>query len=251
MTALVPIETGRQGQPVVSTLDVASGLGVRHKSLIETIRTYQQAVEENFGLVAFETAPAKQKDSPFQTANLPVAKRGTKPMTIAYLTEDQALFIGTLSRNSKRVVEFKSVLVRSFAEVRRQLRESVPDATHPLLAEQSQRIAHLEQKLQRLVDVQVQAGRTLLELPRSSEVPPEESTRKKIQRIVNAYCRSQGLDQQTVWRRVYDRLYYAYRISIRAHHKRNDRESWLDVAERKGYLDKIFAIVSEDLVLTP
>jgi len=41
-----------------------------------------------------------------------------------------------------------------------------------------------------------------------------------------------------------------YRINIRAH-KRSERESWLDVADRKGYLDKIYAIVSAELIFNP
>lgn len=71
-----------------------------------------------------------------------------------------------------------------------------------------------------------------------------------MQRLVNAYCRAKGVGQQEVWRRVYDCLYYAYRVSIRSY-KRSDRESWLDVAERNGHMEKVFAIASQDLTLIP
>ena len=118
-----------------------------------------------------------------------------------------------------------------------------------LLINHAQRLADLEQQLRQMQEAQQQAARSLLELPRSSEALPEETTRTKIQRLVNGYCRAKGVGQQEVWRRVYDRLYYLYKISIRAH-KRSERESWLDVADRNGYLEKIYAIVSAELTYT-
>ena len=154
----------------------------------------------------------------------------------------EALFIGTLSPNSRRVVEFKATLVKSIYEARRRLRES----TQPLLPadylkQQDERVTKLERQLAQMIESQQQAARSVLELPRSGEAPPVETTRMKVQRIVNAYCRAKGVGQQEVWRKVYDRLYYAYRVSIRSY-KRSERESWLDVAEPSGHIDKIYAI---------
>ncbi|WP_162387716.1 Rha family transcriptional regulator [Spirosoma endbachense] len=245
---LIPVRTSGETL-TVSSLDFAHGLGVNHKSLLETIRTHQRAIERDFGRVAFETESGK-KDSPFQTANLQPEKKSTKPITVAYLTEDQALFIGTLSRNSKRVVELKATLVKSFSQARRRLREA---GQTPLpadyLRQHDQRIADLEQQLKQMLDSQQQAARSLLDVPRSTEPLPIETTRIKIQRIVNGYCRVNNLKQQDIWRRVYDRLYYLYHVNIRAH-KRSERESWLDVAERSGHIEKIYAIVSAELTYT-
>ncbi len=252
MQELITITVSEQGQPVISSLDVASGLDIRHKTLLETIRTHQTAFEAHFGKVAFETAAVKKKDSPVEPANLSEAKRSTKPITVAYLTEDQALFVGTLSRNSSRVVAFKSALVKSFSEARRRLSETMEPLgpAHLVLLKQAERIAELEQKLNQILDTQQQAARALLAMPRSSEPLPEETTRVRIQRIVNAYCRVKNVGQQEVWRLVYDRLYYIYRVNIRAHRKRSDRESWLDVAERSGHIEKIYTIVSAELINT-
>lgn len=107
---ILPISYTDNGIALVSTLDFAEGLHIQHKSLLETIRGYLPAIEKDFGRVTFETRP-------FETAG------GTQYREIALLTEDQSLFIGSLSRNSERVVEFKSVLVRSFAEARRLLQQ--------------------------------------------------------------------------------------------------------------------------------
>lgn len=71
------------------------------------MREYQEAIEKDFGHVRFEIRTVTNSVGAINNQH------------IAYLTEDQALFVGSLSRNSERVVEFKSVLVRSFAEARR------------------------------------------------------------------------------------------------------------------------------------
>lgn len=226
MNEPLAVTTDEQGLLVVSTIDVAQELGLRHKDLVETIRTHQKTIEENFGLIAFQTEAVKRPN-----------QRGTKYTSYAYLTEDQALFIGTLSRNSARVIAFKATLVKSFSEVRRQLQDRG----------QEQRIAKLERQLTLMIESQQQAALSLLELPRSSEPLPTETTRMKVQRLVNGYCRAKGIGQQEVWRMVYDRLYYLYRVNIRAH-KRSDRESWLDVADRSGHMEKIYAIVSAELI---
>ena len=226
-TQLIPVRASGE-MLTVSSLDFANGLGIHHKNLLETIRFHQSAIEANFGLITFETEAVRRP-----------GERGTKYAAVAYLTEDQALFIGTLSRNSTRVIAFKATLVQSFSEARRQLRE----------VGQEQRIAKLERQLKLMIESQQQAARSLLELPRSTDPLPVETTRVKIQRLVNGYCRAKSVGQQEVWRLVYDRLYYLYRINIRAH-KRSDRESWLDVADRKGYLEKIYAIVSAELTYT-
>lgn len=141
--------------------------------------------------------------------------------------------------------------VRPVFEVYRHFfHRAVVDATalipNDQLLQQEQRLADLEHQIRHMQEAQQQAARSLLELPRSTEALPEETTRIKIQRLVNGYCGAKGVGQQEVWRLIYDRLFYLYRISIRAH-KRSERESWLDVAERKGYLDKLYAIASTEL----
>lgn len=64
-------------------------LNVEHASLMKLIKEHQEAIESDFGRVGFEIVPLK-------TAG------GVQNSTIAYLTEDQAIFIGTLCRNSER-----------------------------------------------------------------------------------------------------------------------------------------------------
>jgi phage antirepressor YoqD-like protein len=108
ITTLLPI-SAQENTLLVSTLDFAEGLAIQHKNLLETIMTYLPTIEKGFGQVAFQT----------ETVTNSVG--AVNQIKFALLTEDQALFVGSLSRNSERVVEFKSVLVRSFAEARKRL----------------------------------------------------------------------------------------------------------------------------------
>ena len=105
MNELIKIEE-RGGSLVAESRFVAEALGVQHKSLLETIRTHLSVIESEFGRVAFETAP-------FETAG------GVQMGKIVFLSEDQAMFVATLSRNTEQVVRFKAVLVKSFADAKR------------------------------------------------------------------------------------------------------------------------------------
>ncbi len=102
----------------VETIDsriVAKELGIKHKNLIESIRTHQKSIESNFGLVAFETEARLE------------GKHGGGDLVIAHLTEDQSIFVGSLSRNSKKVVEFKAKLVKAFSIARSIMVAPVPE----------------------------------------------------------------------------------------------------------------------------
>jgi len=87
---------------------IAQELGVQHKNFLETIDTYLSIIEKEFGRVTFETLP-------FKTAG------GVQYQRVAFLTEDQSIFAGTLSRNSEQVVRFKVRLVKAFSEARKAL----------------------------------------------------------------------------------------------------------------------------------
>ena len=103
---LLPI-IDREGIHLIDSRVVADELGIKHTNLMQTIYKYQPEIE-SFGLITFQTEAVKNENS-----------RGAKYQKIAYLTEDQAIFIGTLSRNTPKVVAFKAKLVQSFAKARK------------------------------------------------------------------------------------------------------------------------------------
>ena len=115
------------------------------------------------------------------------------------------------------------------------------------IAEVKQEVFEVKSKLALIEESRNVATQELLLAERSKESLPEETTRVKIRRLVNQYCNAKNADQRSVWYVVYDRLYYRYGISLRSIVKKNN-ENMLDVAERLGHLDKIFAICSNELV---
>jgi KaiC/GvpD/RAD55 family RecA-like ATPase len=115
------------------------------------------------------------------------------------------------------------------------------------IAEVKQEVLEVKSKLAQIEESRNVATQDLLLAERSKESLPEETTRVKIRRLVNQYCNAKNADQRSVWYVVYDRLYYRYGISLRSIVKKNN-ENMLDVAERLGHLDKIFAICSNELV---
>jgi phage regulator Rha-like protein len=94
---------------VVSSRLFAEGFEVEHRALLQLIKTYQETIEGCFGQVAFEMETVK---------NSVGAVNETKT---AYFTEDQAMFIGTLLRNTVKAVQFKVNLVKKFSEMKKLL----------------------------------------------------------------------------------------------------------------------------------
>jgi len=123
MTKLIQIEPN--GVPVVDSRIIAEKCGIQHKNALELIDVHKDSIEPAFGRVAFETAT-------LSTAG------GPQKMRFALLTEDQATFLITLTRNTAQVVAFKVALVKAFAEARRQLEAKpafvLPDFTNPAIA---------------------------------------------------------------------------------------------------------------------
>lgn len=91
--------------PRVDSRLLAQHMGVKHKNSMELLQTHKAAFLA-FGKVAF------------QTEALPGSRTGQKER-FALLTEDQAYFLLSLSRNTQRVVSLKVNLVKAFGEARK------------------------------------------------------------------------------------------------------------------------------------
>lgn len=97
---------------VVDSRLVADRLGVSHSDWIQNVvRKYQAASEQAFGVIRFENG----KPQP--------GTKGGRPEVFAWLTEEQATFYMTLSRNTPEVVQCKVELVQKFTEAKRLLRQ--------------------------------------------------------------------------------------------------------------------------------
>ena len=114
------IEIQNQGGVlVVDSRLIAQDLGIEHRSLLQLIDDYQTQVEQAFGILRFENAE--------------IEGRG-RPARFAFLTEDQATFVMTLSRNTDAVVKAKLSLGRSFSAAKAALMSQVaPQPSAPTL----------------------------------------------------------------------------------------------------------------------
>lgn len=78
----------------------------------------------------------------------------------------------------------------------------------------------------------------------SDESAPAISMRNHVRKLVNQYATKKNVKHQQVWDKIYEQLYYIYGISIRAR-KRKNGETLMDVAERIGCVEKMYAIISD------
>ena len=88
---------------------VAEELGLQHESFMAAVYKHKMAIEDICGALRFEIGPKLNKNS-----------GGDQPK-IVLLTEDQALYIGTLSKNTEAAVKFKGRVVLAYSKARRQL----------------------------------------------------------------------------------------------------------------------------------
>lgn len=113
MNELIKITENEQGELFIDSRIMATALGIEHKALLSNIDKHRNNVEENFGRVSFEMEA-------FQSNG------GVQQNRVAYLSEDQATFIATLSRNSENVIKFKAGLVKAFSAAKKQIAPIIP-----------------------------------------------------------------------------------------------------------------------------
>lgn len=88
------------------SLVIAQGTGNQHHAVRELIKKYKDDIED------FGTLLISNEES-----------TGGRPTELFLMNEEQATFLMTLLKNSKKVVAFKKELVRQFYEMRRLLLE--------------------------------------------------------------------------------------------------------------------------------
>lgn len=118
------------------------------------------------------------------------------------------------------------------------------------MVEQEKRLSGVErlaleqkERLDKMELEQADNAKALLEVELSDNKVPEVTMRNKIRKLVNQYSRATNTKQQDVWHSIYDTLYYAHNISINSY-KRKKRQSNLDIAEKHGFLGKMFDVIS-------
>ncbi len=116
------IVTIHNDEPRAGTHIIAEGFGRKHKTILNLIEKYQ------CDFFDFESHLSKVKKNDSDTSfskglirqRVKTGKKG-QPVFEYLLNEDQAMFLGTLLRNSEVVVQFKKNLIKEFSKVRKQL----------------------------------------------------------------------------------------------------------------------------------
>jgi phage regulator Rha-like protein len=106
------VSSHTDGVLVVDSRLVAKELGIQHENFMDTLKKYQTEAEQAFGVLRFETGKP------------PSGSLGGRPEKFAFLTEEQATFYATLSRNTPEVVQLKAKIVKAFFEARRLLQSA-------------------------------------------------------------------------------------------------------------------------------
>ncbi len=99
----------RESVLVVDSRLVASSLVIADENLLATVDKYKERIKPEFGKIAFQ----------------PRFSDCCKPGRFAWLTEDRATFLMTLSRNTDEVVQCKLELLEAFFKAKRVIKEII------------------------------------------------------------------------------------------------------------------------------
>ena len=225
-TPLIVI-TSDHGEPTVSSLIVANGLGIAHKVLIATIKKYLPRVER-FGRVLFEKAPLKTGG-------------GTQQVTFVNLNENQALFVGSLSVNTEQVLDFKVVLIEEFDKARKALAIHLPQAgLIQLVNDLTEKIVRLEARIEGSTKEQTR----YFEAKKVADLTTEQiDTRIKTEKIVTYVTTVIRRSLNGSWEKFWESFEESYNVDIRGLERRKN-ESRLDVAIRHGYLNRLWDFIN-------
>lgn len=218
----------------MSSIEIAELTGKPHNDVLKAIRVMEPAWAKiaggNFSL-------SEYKDS-----------TGRKP-PMYELTKIECLYIATKFNDEARA---KLVLRWEQLEIEKLQAQQKPMSPAELILQMAQlgvehekRIANVENKVEEIIEAGKQAEFDLDYLPVADTPMPGMSLRKKILAIANTYQKATQISHQALWKDIYKKLYYIYGVALTRCRKINKSETWLDVAERKGHLEKIYTIVSE------
>lgn len=230
---------GQGDQVLTTSLKVAEVFGKEHKSVLESIRNISKGcAEESADPMFVETVYVNEQN------------KQEYPM---FVMNRDGFTILAMGFNGKKAFKFKLEYIKAFNAMEKALQEqNRPKPMSELeilvhsaqaLLEQSRRLDKVEQRLDAMEQERAENGRILLTATISAERIPAMSLRNHVRQLVNRYCSAMNVSQQDVWHSIYDKLYYNYGISIRSYNKK-EKESNLSVAERNGFLDQIYVIIS-------
>jgi Rha family phage regulatory protein len=238
MTDLVVMQAGK---PVTSSVLVAQRFGKQHKHVLTAIRNILESTGDQ---------PAENSARQMFLEGQYVDTKGENRPMIFMDRDGFALLV--MGFTGKEALKFKLDFISAFNEMEAKIKQK-PLTVAEMLFEQSRLMVEHERKLSEIgqkVDLiladKQKAESELQALPLSDAVVPELALRDKVRMMVNKLAHASHVNPQSIWDSIYNDLYYRFHVSIRSYPKRAN-ESLLDVADRNGHTDKIYAIISEKL----
>lgn len=232
-------------QAVTSSLLVAEKFGKEHKHVLDSIRKLIEGCAEISADPMFE-----------ETTYVNEQNGQVYPM---FLMNRDGFSLLVMGFNGKKAMQFKLDYINEFNKMEKMIRDSIkPKSLLEILqmsinqlVEQEHRLSSVERdvaetkkEIAEMKQERIENGKLLLEAEVSGNKVPEISMRNKIRRLVNQYAAATNTSQRDIWHDIYQNLYYAYNISINSY-KEKKSQSNLDIAEKHGFLGKMFDIVSK------
>lgn len=232
-------------QAVTSSLLVAEKFGKEHKHVLDSIRKLIEGCAEISADPMFE-----------ETTYVNEQNGQVYPM---FLMNRDGFSLLVMGFNGKKAMQFKLDYINEFNKMEKMIRDSIKPKSQleilqmsiNQLVEQEHRLSSVERdvaetkkEIEEMKQERIENGKLLLEAEVSGNKVPEISMRNKILRLVNQYAAATNTTQRDVWHNIYQNLYYAYNISINSY-KDKKSQSNLDIAEKHGFLGKMFDIVSK------
>lgn len=232
-------------QAVTSSLLVAEKFGKEHKHVLDSIRKLIEGCAEISADPMFE-----------ETTYVNEQNGQVYPM---FLMNRDGFSLLVMGFNGKKAMQFKLDYINEFNKMEKMIRDSIKPKSQleilqmsiNQLVEQEHRLSSVERdvaetkkEIAEMKQERIKNGKLLLEAEVSGNKVPEISMRNKIRRLVNQYAAATNTSQRDIWHDIYQNLYYAYNISINSY-KEKKSQSNLDIAEKHGFLGKMFDIVSK------
>lgn len=232
-------------QAVTSSLLVAEKFGKEHKHVLDSIRKLIEGCAEISADPMFE-----------ETTYVNEQNGQVYPM---FLMNRDGFSLLVMGFNGKKAMQFKLDYINEFNKMEKMIRDSIKPKSQleilqmsiNQLVEQERRLSSVERdiaetkkEIAEMKQERIENGKLLLEAEVSGNKVPEISMRNKIRRLVNQYAAATNTSQRDIWHDIYQNLYYAYNISINSY-KEKKSQSNLDIAEKHGFLGKMFDIVSK------
>lgn len=233
---------GANDQAMTSSLLVAKEFGKAHAKVMRDIENLNCSDEfrlANFGDSYFRNEQGRE-------------------FPMFTMTKDGFSFL-VMGYTGKKAARFKEAYINAFNKMELEIRSSIKPKSQleilqmsiNQLVEQERRLSSVERdiaetkkEIAEMKQERIENGKLLLEAEVSGNKVPEISMRNKIRRLVNQYAAATNTSQRDIWHDIYQNLYYAYNISINSY-KDKKSQSNLDIAEKHGFLGKMFDIVSK------